>query len=118
MNNKIKELENNNYSLKNRILELEKELNIFKSYCLSPGENLILIKFISLDQIINNYTVIAKNTDKFSKSEEKLYEKYPNYKDINNYFISNGKIIKREQTLEENKIKNNDILTLIINDLA
>jgi len=77
-----------------------------------------LIKFISLDQIINNYTVIAKNTDKFSKLEDKLYENYPNYKDINNYFISNGNIIKREQTLEENKIKNNDILTLIINDLA
>ena len=119
MNNKIKILENNfnNYSLNDRILELENELNIYKSYCLSPGEKLISVKIISIDQKIDNFTIIAKNTDKISKIEDLLYEKYPNYKYSENYFIANGKKINRNITLEDNKIKNNDILTLSINDI-
>ena len=119
MINKIK-FENNstNFYLNNRILELEKELNKFKSYCLSLGEKLISVKFISTDQNINNFTVIAKNTDRFTKIEDILYEKYPNYRESDNYFMHNGNKIKRNRTLEENIIKNNDIITLTesIND--
>ena len=107
----------NNYSVNNRLLELENELNLFKSYyCFSPGEKLISIQFVSVDQIIKNFKVIVKNSDKFSKLEDILYEKYPNYKDTDNYFIVNGKRLNRNRTLEENNIKNNDILTLSIND--
>jgi len=119
--NKVKGYENNshNFSLNDRyrISELENELNIYKSYFLSPGEKLISVIFISIDQIVNNFKVIAKNTDKFSKLEDILYEKYPKYKDTENYFIVNGKKINRNRTLEDNKIKNNDILTLSINDI-
>ena len=119
--NKIKLFENNsnnsnNYSLNDRILELENELNKFKSYCLSPGQKLISIKFISTDQTINNYTIIAKNNDKFSKIEDILYEKYPNYKESDNYFIFKGSKVKRNKTLEENNIKDNDIIMLSTND--
>ena len=115
--NKIKLFENNsnNYSLNERILELENELNKFKSYCLSQGEKLISIKFVSTDQIINNFTIIGKNTDRFSKLEEILYEKYPNYRSGDNYFIFNGNKVKRNMTLEENNIKDNDVLTLTTN---
>ena len=117
--NKIKFFENNsnNYSLSDRILELDKELNKFKSYCLSPGQKLISIKFISTDQMINNYTIIAKNDDKFSKIEDILYEQYPNYKESDNYFILKGNKIKRNKTLEDNNINDNDIIMLSINDL-
>ena len=115
---KIKLFENNsnNSSLNDRILELDSELNKFKSYCLSPGQKLISVKFISTDQIINNYTIIAKNNDKFSKIEDILYEKYPNYKESDNYFIFKGNKIKRNKTLEENNIKDNDIIILSINE--
>jgi hypothetical protein len=85
---------------------------MYKSYFLSPGEKLITVQFISTDQVINNFRVIAKNNDKFSKLEDILYEKYPKYKETENYFIVNGKKINRNYTLEENKIRNNDILTL------
>ena len=54
----------------------------------------------------------AKNNDKFSKLEDILYDKYPAYKDSENYFLFNGKRINKHRTLEENKIKNNDVLTL------
>ena len=116
--NKLKLFENNsnNYSVGDRILELENELNKFKSYCLSPGQKLISIKFISTDQTINNYTIIAKNNDKFSKIEDILYEKYPNYKESDNYFIFKGNKVKRNKTLEENNIKDNDIIMLSTND--
>ena len=69
-----------------------------------------------MDQTIHNFKAIAKNTDNFSKLEDILYKEYPNYKDTDNFFIVNGKRINRNRTLEENKIKNNDILTLSIND--
>ena len=115
--NKIKlfKSNSNNYSLNDRILKLEIELNKFKSYCLSPGEKLISVKFISTDQSIYNFTAVAKNTDKFFKLEELLYEKYPNYRDSDNYFIFNGNKVKRNRTIEENNIKDNDVLTLTTN---
>ena len=119
LNKKLKEMENisNNYSLNNKLLELENELNLFKSYySFSPEEKLISIQFVSVDQKINNLKLIFKNNNKFSKIEDTIYEKYPNYKETDNYFIVNGKRINRNKTLEENKIKNNDILTLSIND--
>ena len=80
-----------------------------------PGEKLLSIKFISIDQKIN-FNTVAKNIDNFSKLENSLYEKYPKYKDTENYFIVNGKKLNKHRTLEENKIKDNDILTLGIFD--
>ena len=46
-----------------------------------------------------------------------LYEKYPKYIDTNNFFVVNGNKINRNKTLEQNNIKNNDIITLKINNL-
>ena len=82
---------------------------------MSPGEKLITIKFISTDQKID-FETFAKKTDKISIFENFLYEKYPEYKDTENYFLVNGKKLNRNITLEENNIKDNDILTLGIYD--
>jgi len=82
---------------------------------LLPGEKLINIKFISIDQKID-FNIVAKNTDNFAKLETSLYEKYPKYKDTENYFLVNGKKLNRHRTLEENKINDNDILTLGVID--
>ena len=95
------------------ILDLENEIKQLKSYCLSPGEKLITVKFISIDEAIN-FTVTAKNNDKFSKLEDILYDNYPIYKDTENCFLINERKINKHRTLEENKIKNNDVLTLKI----
>jgi hypothetical protein len=46
-----------------------------------------------------------------------IYEKYPKYADGENFFIVNGNKIIRGKTIEENNIKNNDIITLIVNNL-
>ena len=116
----------NNY----KILELKNQINQLKSYFLSPGENLISIKFISCDQNINfstfakpndkfissdqniNFSTFAKPNDNFSKIENILYNNYPNYKKYENYFLVNGRRINKYNTIKENGIKNNDIITL------
>jgi len=106
---------NNNNNYINKIKELEKEIEKYKNYFLQPGEKLLTIKFISIDQTIN-FETFAKKNDYFSKIETSLYEKFPKYKDTENYFLVNGKKLNKHRTLEENKIKDNDILTLGVFD--
>ena len=45
-----------------------------------------------------------------------LYNKYPKYMETDNYFLVNGNKINRNKTFEKNNIKNNDIITLLINE--
>ena len=119
LNKIIKELENisnNNLQISN-IIELENEIKLFRKYCkFSEGEKLISIKFNSDAKDID-YTIINKNTEKFIKIETMIYEKYPKYKKTNNDFLVGGNKINKEKTLEENNIKNNDTITLVINNL-
>jgi len=132
--------ENKKLSLKNNQLDIEKKnidekLNkimlesnekinqkekIIKQYELKisqfpfeflPGEKIISIIFTSYDQnIICSF--ICKNTDIFKFIENKFYEKYSEYKSLENNFISNGRKIDKNKSLDENKIKNNDIITI------
>ena len=85
---KIKEIENipNNNIQNNEISELEEKIKQLKSYILSPGEKLIYIKFISVDQNIN-FPTVAKATDEFLKIESILYRYFPKYKETENYFL-------------------------------
>jgi len=118
LNEKIKESEtiSNDKAKTNNIKELENEIKLFRDYYkFSPNEKLISIKFISINQDID-YTIITKNSDEFSKIEKLLYDKYPKYKDSENYFLVNGNKINKHRTFEENKIRNNDILSLEINN--
>ena len=118
LSKKNKELEKlfNNITNKNYVIELENEIELFRTYFkFSDNEKLISIKFISVNQDID-FTIVAKNTDVFSKIEKILYDNYPKYIDSENYFIVNGSKINTHRTLEQNKIKNNDIVTLEINN--
>ena len=69
------------------------------------------IIFTSFDQKIH-YSLICKNTLIFNQVEILLYDIYPEYKETENYFIINGKKINRFKTLEENEIKNSDIILI------
>jgi len=117
LNKRIKDLEaiSNYYNEANNILELENEIKLFRSYYnFASSEKLISIKFISGNQDID-FSVIAKNTDQFIKIEPLLYEKYPNYKKTENYFLVGGRRVNKYNTLEENNINNNDTLLLQAN---
>ena len=97
------------------MIELENEIKLFRKYYnFSEGEKLISIRFISGAQDID-YSIIAKNTEKFHKIEGMLYDKYPKYIETDNFFVVSGNKINRNKTLKQNNIKNKDIITLKIN---
>ena len=122
-NNKIKMLkntENDNPSSKlledlvKELTEKKNEIKELKSgimYRLNPGEKLMSVIFISVDQKIH-HSIICKNSDKFAQIEQKLYDEYPEYLNTENYFMTNGLKINRFKTLDENNIKNSSIITL------
>ena len=126
LNKQIESLKNankDNYS-KDRVIELletinkkDEEIKVLKQSILNsplnlkPGEKLLPIIFISLDQRIH-YAIICKNTDKFKDIEESLYNAYPEYREFDNYFMSKGNKINRFKTIRENGIENSDIITL------
>ena len=106
------DLESKEQKIKNekKIKEYELKISQFP-FEISPGENIMSIIFISSDKnIISSF--ICKNTDIFKLIENKFYEKYSEYKDLNNIFISNERKIDKNKSLDENRIKNNDIITI------
>ena len=116
LNKKIKQIISNDKIKTSKIKELENEIKLFRTYYnFSSNEKLISIKFISGNQDID-FPVITKNTDYIANIEQKLYEKYPKYRESENYFLVNGNKINKNKTIEENKIKNNDVLNLEINN--
>ena len=64
-----------------------------------------------MDQKIN-FSIAVNNNDIFSIIENKLYNYYPEYRNYDNYFLFGGGKINRNKTIEQNKIKDKDILTL------
>ncbi len=102
---------------KDKLNELLEEIRIKDKiisnfpYKLSEGEQLLSVIFVSSDKKIH-YSTMCKNTDKFSKIENMLYDAYPEYTDSENYFFVNEKKINKYKRLDFNKIKNNDIITL------
>ena len=104
------------------IKKLYKEINDLKNklslypFELSKGEKPISVIFSSLDENIL-YSIICKNTEKFIKLEEKLYKDYPEYSKFDNYFMVNGNRVDKTKTLDENKIRNSDIIIIIKNKI-
>ena len=92
----------------------DEELKEFKKtfpFELKLGDKLISIIFSTIDQQFY-FSMICKNTDIFAYIVSQLFNEYPKYKEQSVYFISHGEIINEYKTLEENKIKNSDIIYL------
>ena len=129
LNNKIKNiniLEEKIKSLENQIKNQNTELQKYKENngnqtedilsSLKPGEKILAINFVSKGcQDINHYNQICKNTELFVRIEERLYKDFPQFKDYETVFEVNGKRIKRFKTLDENKIRTNDVIYVIRN---
>ena len=72
----------------------------------------MVVNFISSDQKIN-YGIKCLKTDTFAEVEEKLYQKYEEYRETNNNFISKGNVILRFKKIYENNIADGDKVELI-----
>ena len=103
----------NNTSVNNK--ELMKELNkqIKKNLNLKDDKNSEnekeYVVFVSEDGKVN-CSISYEKYDIFSILENELYLKYPDLKNKNIAFFINGNEINRTSTLEENGIKNDDII--------
>jgi len=115
-NNKVLELENIIKTKTDEINVLKSRLNDNKINNIQPGEEIIAIGFTSSDQTIQNFFRPCKDSDLFVKLEEKLYDEYPRYKDVETYFIANGKKVLRFKSMKENNIKNGQLIILNIVD--
>ena len=139
LNNTINQLKQEHYTEFNKLTEKNKELEklleeknkeindyIFKLSNSSNNEQLISVKtgdkiiavlFMTQgSQDIFNYTMACKTSDLFVRLEERLYHDFPKYRNYETFFMVNARRIFRFKTLEENKIKNNDIISLFINE--
>jgi len=102
-------------------LKKDKEIEILKQklsrfpFELSEGEELYSLIFTSGDHKIH-HSIICKNTSKFSSIQSQLYDEYPDYSETNNLFTVRGNKINRNKSLEDNNIKNNDIIELHVID--
>ena len=125
INNNINNINNNNYPNNDKkIILLMEELKIKENtindlkdiilkyaFDLKKGESLMPVIFQSIDSKIH-YAIICKNTDRFNKIENILYDKYPEYIENENYFTINGIKINKNKTMEKNNIKYSDIIIL------
>ena len=104
-------MEDENKALKNPMnkLILEKKDIIKKS----ENDNIISVLFMTQgNQDIINYSMVCRTTDLFSSLEERFYKDFPEYRNKEIVFMANTNKISKLKTLEENKIKQNDIICL------
>ena len=106
----------------NKLIQVkDKEINDLKIKLINSGnidklmnnDDLIFVHFISIDEKINCGIKCSK-TDTFAEVEEKLYQKYEEYRETNNNFFIRGKSILRFKKIFENNIKDGDKIILNI----
>jgi len=108
VNNNLKEIiRNKDIEINNLKLQLQnnKKTPVYL-------EDIINVHFISTDQKIN-YAIKCLKTDTFAAIEEKLYQKYEEYRETNNNFIAKGRVILRFKKICENHIEDGDKIQLL-----
>ena len=111
--NEINTLKNNILLKDNEILKLQIQLQSAVSNTKTVNyDDIMVVYFISSDQKLN-HAVKCLKTDTFAKVEEKLYQKYEQYRETNNNFVARGTIILRFKKMYENKIKDGDKIQLL-----
>jgi len=109
-------------NLYEQVFEKDKEIKDLKKkisrypFLLNDGEKIMTIIFTSADQVIH-HSVICKNSEVFSIVENRLYDEgFPEYKESENFFTFNGLKVNKNKTMEENNIKNSDVIILNVID--
>ena len=113
-NNIIKDLNDMLKRKDKEINELKIKLNsVNKEEKLVNLNDVLYIHFISVDQKIN-CPIRCLKTDTFAEVEEKLYQKYEDYRETNNNFVAKGGVILRFKKIYENNIEDGDKIELIM----
>ncbi len=101
-------IRNKDIEINNLKLQLQNKNNNFVNF-----NDIVNVHFISTDQKIN-YPIACLKTDTFAQVEEKLYQKYEEYREKNNNFIAKGGLILRFKKICENNIENGDKIQLLV----
>ena len=126
LTNKIKVLESQLNKLRLDLQNYKSNNNINISFNnpddlvvpLLPGEKIMTLNFnTSGTQYICNWSMACKKANLFVRLEEILNNEFPELKKHDTYFEVNTRRIKRFQTLEENGIKNNDMINIFLIDI-
>ena len=108
INNLNEIIKNKDIEINNLKLQIQNKINNFVNF-----NNIIIVHFISTDQKIN-CAIKCLKTDTFAEVEEKLYQKYEEYRETNNNFIAKGRVILRFKKICENNIENGDKVQLLV----
>ena len=102
-------IEKENNDLRKENDELKKKIKDLKN----KNENNISVIISSKDQNVH-YSLICNKNDDFKTIEEKFYAKFPDYreKESENSFSVRKCQIDRSKTLEENSIKDGDLIAI------
>ena len=124
MSNEINNITNNEIQkLKDEIMDKENQINKLKVELqnnkndkkLTDLNDILSVTFISTEKKMNNHKISCLKTDRFAEIEEKLYQEFEEFRETNNIFIVNGRIIYRFKKMSENNINNGDTIQLIKN---
>ena len=89
----------------------EKDHKKFKKEVVGENANIIILRFLSMDQIID-YCISCKKDDIFSRVVERLLEKYPEYRKKKLAFVARAQAIKEYLSVEENNLEDNEIVSI------
>ena len=98
----LKEKEEEIINLKNEIQQKQENNSFNKTFY--TREQMIALNFISSDSTLH-YAIPCLNKDLFVDVEKKLYDKFPEYKERNNNFLSQAKIVLKFKTVGDNRLE-------------
>jgi hypothetical protein len=102
------------YELDSLAKKLKEETNIDVIVSAKDTNNIITLKFQSVDQNIN-YFVICNEDEIFNIVVNKIFEVKKVFKEFGNIFLCNSNTINEYKSLKENKLKNYD--TIIVSKI-
>ena len=106
LKDKLNQKENENNNLKSKLSKFEKPKYYY--------DEIMVVNFISSDHSIQcGIKCFANET--FAEVEEKLYQKFDDFRNFNNMFLFQGNQILRFKKISENNIKDGDLITLVKN---
>ena len=104
----INNLKEENINLQNEIIKLKKIISRFP-LDLSENDNILILLIMTKDEKII-FPLLCKNSDNIKKIETIFYKEYPEYQENKGNFFINNNLMDKDKTLEEYKLKNNDII--------
>ena len=108
--NEILKLKSQSNNEKNKqVLNMDEIMIVY----FQTQDEIMIVYFQTQDQEINHVGIKCLSSDTFAEVEEKIYKKFDNYRNTNNTPICNGRTVLRFKTLNENNIKDENVVQLI-----